>query len=138
MDICGRVDCMALYGRNSENLYIKGVFEMKKTEMKIMGKIGMEIGKLAVFWMAIVPWMSDLMEYDWDWNENLVSIVMVTAVTFAGYFCVVNVKAKIEELKVMKEERKNSKERGNAAKAAPVLFLSRSFHGYLWKNPTRY
>jgi hypothetical protein len=104
---------------------------MKKTEMKIMTKIGMEIGKLAVFWMAIVPWMSDLMEYDWDWNENLVSIVVVTAVTFAGYFCVVNVKAKIEELKLMKEERKNSKKRGNAVKAAPLSFCLSLGAGYL-------
>ena len=85
---------------------------MKKTEMKIMGKIGMEIGKLAVFWMAIVPWASDILEYNWDWNENLVSVVMVTAVTFAGYFCVVKVKESIAELKIMKEERrKNSKEK---------------------------
>lgn len=95
---------------------------MKKTEMKIMGKIGMEIGKLAVFWMAIVPWMSDLMEYDWDWNENLVSVVMVAAVTFAGYFCVVNVKAKIEELKLMKEERKNSKKQRGAKSASSLFF----------------
>lgn len=93
-----------------------------KAKMKIVGKIGMEIAKLMVFWKAVVPWMSDLMEYDWDWNENLVSVVMVTAVTMAGYFCVVKVKESIAELKLMKEERKNSKKRGNAAKAAPVLF----------------
>lgn len=96
---------------------------MKKTEMKIITKIGVEIGKLAVFWMAIVPWMSDLMEYDWDWSENLVNVVMVIAVTMAGYFCVVNVKAKIEELRLMKEERKNLKKQRGAKTASPVLFM---------------
>lgn len=105
---------------------------MKKTEMKIVGKIGMEIGKLAVFWLAIVPWMSDLMEYDWNWNENLVSIVMVTAVTFVGYFCVVRVKARVEELKAMKEERKNSKKQRGAKTASSVFFLlQRLTAGYL-------
>ena len=95
---------------------------MKKTEMKVMGKIGMEIAKLAVFWQAVVPWASDIIEYDWDWNEQLVSIVMVSLVTLAGYFCVTNVKNCIAELKAMKEEKKNSKKRGNAAKAAPLSF----------------
>lgn len=95
---------------------------MKKTELKIMGKIGAEIAKLAVFWQAVVPWASDILEYDWEWNEQLVSIVMVAAVSFAGYFCIVNVKNCIKELKTMKEERKNSKKRGNAAKAAPLSF----------------
>lgn len=95
---------------------------MKKTELKIMGKIGAEIAKLAVFWQAVIPWASDILEYDWEWNEQLVSIVMVAAVSFAGYFCIVNVKNYIAELKTMKEERKNSKKRGNAAKAAPLSF----------------
>jgi len=95
---------------------------MKKTELKVMGKIGMEIGRLAVIWQAVVPWASDILEYDWKWNEQLINIVMVTMVSFAGYFCIVNVKNYIAELKAMKEERKNSKKRGNAQKAAPLSF----------------
>jgi len=95
---------------------------MKKAEMKVMGKIGMEIAKLAVFWQAVVPWASDIIEYDWDWNEQLVSIIMVAAVTMAGYFCVTNVKNHIAELKAMKEERKNSKKQRGAKAASPVSF----------------
>lgn len=95
---------------------------MKKAETKVMGKIGMEIAKLAVFWQAIVPWASDIIEYDWNWNEQLVSIVMVTVVSFAGYFCVTNVKNHIAELKAMKEERKNSKKQRGAKTASSVSF----------------
>lgn len=80
-----------------------------KTNLKIMGKIGGEIAKLAVFWQAVVPWASDILEYSWDWNEQLVSIVMVAAVSIAGYFFITNVKSCIAELKAAKEERKNSK-----------------------------
>ena len=96
---------------------------MKKTEMKITGKIGMEIAKLAVFWQAIVPWASDILQYDWNWSEQLVSIVMVTAVTLAGYFCVTRVKGFVEELKGMREERKNSKRGKGAKPASPSLFV---------------
>lgn len=95
---------------------------MKKTEMKVMGKIGMEIAKLAVFWQAVVPWASDIIEYDWDWNEQLVNIVMVSLVTLAGYFCVTNVKNCIAELKAMKEEKKNSKKQRGAKTASSVSF----------------
>ena len=95
---------------------------MKKTEMKVMGKIGMEIAKLAVLWQAVVPWASDIIEYDWNWNEQLVNIVMVGAVTMAGYFCVTNVKNYIAELKAMKEERKNSKKQRGAKTASSVSF----------------
>lgn len=94
---------------------------MKKTELKIMGKIGAEIAKLAVFWQAVIPWASEILD-DWNWNEQLIDIVLVAAVSFAGYFCIVNVKNHIKELKAVKEERKNSKKRGNAAKAAPLSF----------------
>ena len=92
---------------------------MKKTELNIMGKIGMEIAKLAVFWVAVMPWASDVLEYDWNWNENIVSIVLAAAVTIAGHFCIVKVKAYIAELTAMKEERKNNRKRGNAKKASP-------------------
>jgi len=95
---------------------------MKKTEMKVMGKIGMEIAKLAVFWQAVVPWASDIIEYDWDWNEQLVNIIMVSLVTLAGYFCVTNVKNCIAELKAMKEERKNLKKQRGAKTASSVSF----------------
>lgn len=95
---------------------------MKKAEMKVVGKIGAEIAKLAVFWQAVVPWASDILEYNWDWNEQLVSIVMVAAVSFAGYFCVTNVKNYIAELKLMKEERKNSKKQKGAKSASSLLF----------------
>lgn len=84
---------------------------MKKTEMKIMGKIGMEIIKMAVLWQAVIPWASDILEYDWNMNEQLVSAVLVGVVSFAGYLYVTNVKNYIAELKLMKEERKNSKEK---------------------------
>ena len=105
-----------------KSLHKTEVTEMKKAEMKVMGKIGVEIAKLAVFWQAVVPWASDIIEYDWNWNEQLVNIVMVAAVTMAGYFCVTNVKNHIAELKAMKEERKNSKKQRGAKAASPVSF----------------
>ena len=100
---------------------------MKNTILKVMGKVSMEIAKLAIFWKAIIPWMSDLMEYDWDWSETLVEIVGITAVSFAGYFCITKVKAYIAELKAEKEEKKNSKKRGNAKKASPDSFFRVEF-----------
>lgn len=99
---------------------------MKKAEMKIMGKIGMEIAKLAVLWQAVIPWASDILEYDWDWNEQLVSAVLVAVVSFAGYFCVTNVKNYIAELKRMKEERRNSKKQKGAKSASSLLFYRRA------------
>lgn len=96
---------------------------MKKTEMKVMGKIGMEIAKLAVFWQAVVPWASDIIEYDWDWNEQLVNIVMVSLVTMAGYFFVTNVKNCIAELKAMKEEKNSKKQRGAKTASSVSFFL---------------
>lgn len=84
---------------------------MKKAELKVVGKIGTEIAKLMVFWKAVVPWASDILEYDWDWSEGVVELILIAAVTLAGYFCVVKVKESIAELKAMKEERKNSKEK---------------------------
>ena len=98
---------------------------MKKAEMKIIGKIVVEIAKLAVFWQAVVPWASDILEYNWDWNEQLVSIVMVAAVSFAGYFCICNVKGLIEESKIMRETRKNLKKERGAKKASSSLFAVR-------------
>lgn len=95
---------------------------MKKAELKVVGKISMEIAKLMVFWKAVVPWMSDLMEYDWDWNEGLVEIIMIAAVSLAGYFCVTRVKGFVEELKSMKEERKNLKRGKGAKPASPLSF----------------
>ena len=103
---------------------------MKKAEMKIMGKIGVEIAKLAVFWQVVVPWGSDILQYDWDWNEQLVGIVMVGAVSFAGYFCIVKVKDYIEELKTMKEERKNQKGRGVKKAPSSLCFSREETAGY--------
>ena len=110
---------------------------MKKTELKIMGKIGMEIAKLAVLWQAVIPWASDILEYDWDWNEQLVSAVLVAAVTFAGYFCIVNVKNCIAELKAVKEERKNSKKQKGAKKASSLLFYRRALDILRMSSDTR-
>lgn len=95
---------------------------MKKPETKVMGKIGMEIAKLAIIWMAVIPWADDLLKTSWHWNETIADVALVTAVTFVGYFTICKVKACMEELKLMKEERKNSKKQRGAKAASPVSF----------------
>ena len=96
-----------------------------KATMKIMGKIGMEIIKMVVLWQAIIPWVSDIMEYDWLWNEQLTNGILVVMVSIAGYSCITSMKNYIKELKSMKEARKNNKKRGNAKKASPDSFFFR-------------
>lgn len=74
--------------------------------------------------MGVCPWLSELMEYDWDMDETLVSVIMVAMVTVAGHLAINRMKAAIAELRNEKIERKNSKKRG-ANKASSLFFFVR-------------